>query len=261
MSEGRNTRPPNEEGGLAENEAVYFSGLRHLRPVNLSHSISTSAPHWPGDPPVEFNEWSEIPRHGFFLRRFSMGEHCATHLTAPASFYSHGLTVDNIPAEQLVAPAVAIDVRAKCQSNPDYALTIDELLDWESRHGQVPSACLALLLTGWSEHWDNPSAYLGEDAGGNLHFPGFGLEAADLLIQERRVAGLGTDTAGVEPGADSEFYVSRLALSQSGIVLQNLANLDQLPPTGSVLVIGVLRLVGGSGSPAGVTALLPPRNN
>ena len=214
-------------------------------------------PLWPGDPPPEFKDWATIARDGYYLRRFSLSEHAGTHLTAPASFYPDGRTVDQYAPKELVKPAVVIDIRQHSQANPDYALTHDDVAAWESRHGPVPANSIALLLTGWAERWNNPAAYLGADADGNLHFPGFGPDAAALLVNQRGVAGLGTDTAGIEPGADSTFAVSRMVLSQPRIVLENLANLHQLPPTGAVLVIGLLRLEGGSGSPAAVTAFIP----
>ena len=214
-------------------------------------------PCWPGDPPAEFEPWAEIERDGYYLRRFSMSEHGGTHLTAPASFYPGGRTADQYPAQELVKPAIVIDVRDQCRANPDYALTVGDVTAWESRHHPVPADSIALLLTGWAERWNNPDEYLGTDSEGGLHFPGYGPDAAALLVNERKVAGLGTDTAGVEPGADITFAVSKLVLSQSRIVLENLANLHQLPPTGAVLVIGLLRLKGGSGSPAAVTAFLP----
>ena len=206
---------------------------------------------------MELQEWSAIERDRFFLRRFSMSEHGGTHITAPASFYEGGMTVDDIPATKLVAPAVVIDVREKCLSNPDYALNATDLLDWEFRNGRVPSGCMVLLFTGWSEYWDDSAVYLGEDPDGGLHFPGFGLQAAKLLVEDREVEGIGSDTAGVDSGADSGFSVSRMVLGRQHIVLENLANLDQLPTTHSILVIGHLRLVGGSGSPVAVTAFLP----
>ena len=193
-----------------------------------------------------------------------MSEHGGTHLTAPASFFANGLTVDEFSSHELVRPAVVIDVQAQCRRDPDYALTVDDLAAWESLHGPVPSGAIALLHTGWAERWHDPRAYLGtnpdEIPDDRLHFPGFGLEAAELLVNARGAAGLGTDTAGVEPGTHSDFSVSRLALSKQLLVLENLANLDSLPPTGAVVVIGLLRLDGGSGSPAAVTALLPPEN-
>ena len=213
-------------------------------------------PTWPGDPPTNFDPWSAIGESGYFLRRLSVGEHSGTHLVAPATYYPDGRTVDQFPVSELIRSAVAIDVREHCGTDPDYVLTTEAVLDWETRHGQVPPRSLALLMTGWSDRWNNPKAYLGTDPDGQLHFPGFGLEAAALLVNERGVAGLGTDTPGLERGIDSGLSVSRFVLSQPKIVLENLTNLDRLPPLGAVIVIGVLKLEGGSGSPAAVTALL-----
>ena len=206
---------------------------------------------------MRFDEWSAIDPDGYYLRRLSMSEHSGTHLSAPAGFHPGGRTVDEYEARELVRPAVVIDVRPRCDANRDYALTLDDLREWESRFGEVPSGSLALLLTGWPERWHDPADYLGTDDAGTLHFPGFGPEAADFLVHERRVSGLGTDTAGVEPGVDIAFTVSRLALARDLIVLQNLTSLDSLPPTGAVLVIGLLKLEAGSGSPAAVTGFFP----
>ena len=207
---------------------------------------------------MRFDDWTAIDPHGYYLRRLSMSEHAGTHLSAPASFHPGGRTVDEYEARDLIHPAVVIDVRRPCHESRDYAPTLDDLREWESRHGEVPPDSLALLLTGWPERWHDPVDYLGTDDAGTLHFPGFGPEAAaEFLVRERRVSGLGTDTAGVEPGLDSTFAVSRMALAQNLVVLQNLTSLDSLPPTGAVLVIGLLKLEGGSGSPAAVTGFFP----
>lgn len=227
------------------------------RIVDLSHPVSMGMPVWPGDPSPGFENWADIERDGYYLRRFSMSEHGGTHLTAPASFYPDGRTVDEYSPEELVRPAVVIDVREQCRSDRDYALTVGDLTAWESRHRPVPAGSIALLMTGWAERWGNPDDYLGRDGNGAMRFPGFGPEAAALLVNGRGAAGLGTDTAGVEPGMDDSFSVSRLALAQFRIVLENLANLHLLPPKGAVVVIGLLRLTRGSGSPAAVTAFLP----
>ena len=231
--------------------------LPQLKTVDLSHPVSPQMPHWPNDPPTEFQPWADLSRGGYYLRRFAMSEHGGTHLTAPASYYPGARTADAYPAAELVQPAAVLDARPQCQSNPDYALTAAAVLAWESRHGPIPPGTVALLLTGWSEHWNNPAAYLGADAAGNLHFPGFSPDAADLLVNQRQAAGLGTDTAGPEPGADPTFAVSKLVLSQPRILLENLTNLHLLPPIGAVLVIGLLRLSNGSGAPAAITAFLP----
>ncbi len=231
--------------------------ITYSRVVSLSHAITPDIPLWPGDPPVEFHPVAEIPRDGFYLRRFSMGEHSATHMNAPNSFHPDGAGIDAYPAEALVAPAVVINICDRTAANPDYALIWEDVLAWEKRHSQIARGSVVLLYTGWQGKWEDPDAFLNRDASGNLHFPGFSGDTTQLLLDKRRIAGLGTDAHGVDPGRDKTFAVSARVLEQPRIVLENLTNLDQLPPTGTTLVIGILRLRGGSGSPVAVTAFVP----
>ena len=224
--------------------------------VDLSHTIHPGIPQWPEDPPAEFIAVAGLERDGYFLRRFSMGEHSGTHMNAPIAFHPDGLTIDAYPVESLLAPAVVIDVKKRCGTNPDYALSTAEILAWEKSNGRVPSDTMVLLHTGWQELWGNPQSYLRAGPNEEPHFPGFSLEAASLLIDGRDVAGLGTDSPGLEPGFDIGFNVNKLLLEQPRIALENLTNLDQLPPTGVTLVIGILRLQGGSGSPVSVMAFI-----
>ena len=227
------------------------------RVVDLSRTVHPRIPVWPGDPPVEFEEAGQFEKDGFFLRRFSMGEHTATHMNAPASFHSGGDTVDVYTAERLVASAVVIDVREETRADSDYALTIGAVKAWENIHGPIPAGSVVLLHTGWQEKWDAPCRYLGLDQRGHMSFPGFGVEAACYLLSERGAAGLGIDTHGLEPGASEGFPVNSLALEQPRLALENLVNLDRLPPTGAIIVVGIIRLEGGSGSPVSVIALAP----
>ena len=231
--------------------------IRYSTIIDLSWPLSPTIPQWPGDPPFETEVAATIEESGYYLRRFSMGEHSGTHCTAPASFFAGGAGPVDYQPEQLVAPAIVLDVSAQCNGNSDFRLRPDQLEDWEARHGRVPEGSVALLHTAWDGRWHRPGDYLGADAAGRLHFPGFGLEAAQVLLEERGVAGLGTDTAGLEPGIDHDFPVSKLVLSRPRIALENLTNLGRLPATGATLVIGLIRLTGGSGAPAAVTAFVP----
>lgn len=231
--------------------------LTYSRVIHLSHVIDPDIPQWPGDPPVEFETVAELEKDGYYLRRFSLGEHSATHMNAPSSFYSGVMGIDQYPAESLVVPAVVMDVRDKVAVNPDYALAPNDILVWEQQHGLVSAGSVVLLYTGWLDLWSNPDAFLNQDIGGEMHFPGFGSDATQFLLHERQIAGVGIDTHGVDSGQDTTFATNRMVLEQLRLVLENLTNLDQLPPKGTTLVIGVLRLRGGSGSPAAVMALVP----
>ena len=244
------TQPQND--GPAFGGSISFSKV-----VELSWPVQPNIPQWPGDPNIEFEKVAEVKKDGYFLRRFAMGEHSGTHLSAQSSFQAGAPGHEAHSPQDLVRPAIVIDISAQAESNRDYALTMNDVLDWESDHGPIPLGCLVLLRTGWQAKWTNPTDYLGGSQTDQLHFPGFGLDAAQLLLEGRAVAGLAADTAGLEPGTDTGFSVSRLALDNRLIVIENLTNLDQLPPTGALLVIGLLRLDGGSGGPVSVTALVP----
>jgi kynurenine formamidase len=230
--------------------------ITYSRVVDLSHQIHPGIPQWPGDPPVEFHETARLDGDGYYLRRFSMGEHSATHMNAPIAFQPEGRSIDAYSAESLTVPAVVIDVTNRCSGNPDYALSSAELLAWEGSHDSIPMGSVVLLHTGWHRRWSDSAAYLGSGPNNETRFPGFSYEAAHILISQRGVNGLGTDTPGLEPGSDTGFTVNKLVLEQPRIALENLANLDQLPPIGITLVIGILRLQGGSGSPVSVTAFV-----
>ncbi|RQO51111.1 cyclase family protein [Pseudomonas sp. KBW05] len=221
--------------------------------VSLSHPISPRIPLWPGDPPVEFEDVASLEQDGYFLRRFSMGEHSATHMNAPNSFFAEGMGIEGYQPQDLVRPAVVIDVRA--QSTPDYEISVQDIEDWERQHGLIEAGSVVLMYTGWQHLWNDPTAFFGQDAQGS-HFPGIGEAAIGFLLEQRQIAGVGIDTHGVDPGQSSTFATNHAVLAGNGIVLECLTNLDQLPAKGATLVIGVLALEGGSGSPASVMALI-----
>lgn len=254
MPENRPSRPEAERAAAPQT-------IRYSRLVSLSQPLHPEMPQWPGDPPLEWQPVAAREADGYFLRRLTMGEHSGTHANAPAAFHPGGVGIDAYPPESLIAPAVVIDVRAAAAANPDYTLTAAALRAWERQQGIIPAGSVVLLFTGWGDKWADPAAYLGMTASGiepgGLHFPGFGLATAQWLLRERNIAGLGIDTAGVDGGQDSGFAVNRLLLEKPRIVLENLGNLQRLPPAGAKLMVGVLPLTGGSGSPAAVGAFLP----
>ena len=227
----------------------------YRRVVDLSHPIRPGIPIWPGDPAVEFDVVAEPGRDGYFLRRFSMGEHSGTHLSSPAALYDAASGPDGLPAASLVVPAIVIDVSGPVTENPDYVLTPADVAQWEGRHSPVPPSSLVLLSTGWQRYWDDPQRFFNAGGDGRMHTPGFGLEAARFLLEQRNAAGLGIDTHGVDAGADTGLSVSRMALARPALVLECLNNLHRLPPAGATVIVGRLPLAGGSGSPASVLAL------
>lgn len=226
--------------------------------VDLSHRITQKIPLWPGDPHVVFDVVATWEKDGYYLRKFTIGEHSATHMNAPNSFIpGNTQAITSYPAEQRVVPAVVIDIRDKAAANPDYQLTKQDVLDWEAQNGQIAPGSFVILFTGWEDRWDHPKAFINQDADGNLHFPGFAGATTKWLLSDRKIAGVGIDTHGVDPGLDTRYRTNTQIAEAHKIAIECMANLDRLPPTGATLVLGPLRLQGGSGSPLSVMAFVP----
>jgi len=227
------------------------------RVLDLSYAINDKLVAWPGDEKFfEAKVNATIEKNGYFTRSFWMLEHYGTHLDAPAHFPPGKTTVDQIPVKQLFGPALVIDVRAESGKDADYQLGVAPLEDWEKRHGRIPEGAIVLLRTGWASRWPDVQKYRNQDATGKMHFPGFSVEAAKLLI-ERKVSGLGCDTLSIDPGISSDFAVHQVSLGAGLYHLENLANMSELPETGAFLIVAPIKLEGGSGGPARVFALLP----
>jgi len=228
-----------------------------MRVIDLSYAINDKLVRWPGDEKVfEAEVNASIEKDGYFTRSFWTLEHYGTHLDAPVHFAPGKPTVDQIPVKQLFGPAVVLDVQADGAKDADYQLPVARVEEWEKRHRPIPEGAIVLLRTGWSARWPDAERYRNEDAQGRMHFPGFSVDAAKLLI-ERKVSGLGCDSMSVDYGASADFAVHHLALGSGLYHLENLADLSALPETGALLVVAPIKLEGGSGGPVRVFALLP----
>ncbi|NBR06121.1 MAG: cyclase family protein [Planctomycetes bacterium] len=230
--------------------------LNYEKIIDLTHPINPAIPVWPGDPQVSLFPLNQLAKDGFKLGGFSMGEHSGTHIGVAAHFHDHETTLDNLLPDSLFKPCVVIDFAKECEANPDFELTLAHLQQWEKTNGKVQAGCLVLLHTGWSRYFSSEK-YFGKDDSNSLHFPGFSLEVTRYLIVHRNIAGLGIDTAGIEPGKDSNFSCNKVLLHGQRIHLENLTNLDQLPAVGANVFIGALPIEGATGSPARVIALVP----
>ena len=232
--------------------------------VDLSHAYGPSTVFWPTSPTkfeLEKLAYGKT-EGGYFYAANSLRtpEHGGTHLDAPIHFAERGQTNELIPLEKLIAPAVVIDVSASAAKDRDYRATREDVLAFEQRHGKIARGTIVLLRTGWSRHWPNTKAYLGDDTPGDaskLSFPSYGADAARLLVDERTVAAIGIDTASIDYGRSTDFQVHRIAAAKNVPGFENLTNLEQLPPRGSLVIALPMKIEGGSGGPLRAVALTP----
>ncbi len=255
----------NETAGVGSEAVPAGLDLAGVEIVDLSHAYGEETLYWPTAPSrFELETLASGPTEaGYFYaaHRFSTPEHGGTHLDAPFHFAEQGWTAERIPLQNLIAPAAVIDISPQAEADPDYRLAPEDVLAWEAEQGRVPAGAIVLLRTGWSARWPDPRAYLGDDTPGdasNLHFPSYGEDAARLLVEERRVAVLGVDTASIDHGPSTDFIVHRIAAAANVPGLENVAALERLPATGAWVVALPMKIAGGSGGPVRIVALLPP---
>jgi kynurenine formamidase len=188
----------------------------------------------------------------------SVGE--GTRMDAPVRFAEGHLTADRVPLEGLIGPAAVVDVSARADA--DYQVSVKDLEDWESRHGELPNGGILLLRTGWESGNGDPAAYLGTGstgsaAGSRMHFPGLDPEAARWLVAQRGILAVGIDTPALDRGASTTFDSERVLYAENMVGFTNVANLGLLPEAGSYVVALPLKIEGGSAAPARIVAFIP----
>ena len=170
-------------------------------------------------------------------------------------FWKGGWRTHQIPIENLIGPAAIIDVRDKATNDSDYRLSVADLKDWEEIYGKIPSGAIVLMNTDWDKYYPDPSLTFGTQTPNNsatFHFPGFHEDAADWLARYRDVNVIGTDTPSTDYGQSTTYPVHQI-IGKAGICgLENVANLNKLPPKGATIFIGAIKLFDASGGLARV---------
>ena len=225
-----------------------------FRVVDLTQPLGPDTIMWPGAsaPAVDvLASYSD----GYYARMTHIFEHSGTHFDPPAHFHEGTPTTDLIPAEELVRPLAVIDIRDKVGDDPSRSLTVADLDEAIAKDGPIDPGSCVVLNTGWARFEREPKWVA--DADGNTCFPSFGAEAAQKLV-DLGVAGLGADVAGIDSGDATTFPIhSGITLPNGVWHLEGLTNLNGLPARGGTIVAAVTKLVGGSGFPCRVLALLP----
>jgi kynurenine formamidase len=246
-------------GGLGAAAAVAFPASAHaVRPAkgrvqDLTHVFTEGFPVFTGDPPARETIFT-IPSAGFYSQQWTFAEHSGTHMDAPGHFVLGGRLAPQIAPQELIVPIVVIDISARAASNPDAVVTVDDVRGFERGHGRIPDGALVAMNSGWAAKVGNPLAFKGGASFPNYHFPGFSADAAMWLAQNRDVTGIGVDTLSLDPGNSSTFpvHVNFLATDRYG--LENLNNLDKIPPRGALAYVGLIPWEEGSGGPSRVIA-------
>jgi kynurenine formamidase len=249
-------------------EALETGGLKIVdlsSPLGPDTPVIDLPPMFAPSPGVTLTEISRYDSRGpaWYWNIITMGEHTGTHFDAPIHWVTGkdlpNNTTDTISPRKFIGPACVIDVTAAVERDPDFLLMPDQVRAWEGEHGRIPAGAWVLLRTGWSRRTSR-EAFLGVGPDGT-HSPGFHQTCSEFLARERDVLGVGVETVGTDAGQAGGFtppFPNHTTMHGAGkFGITSLVNLDQLPPTGAVVIAAPLKIVGGSGSPLRVIAITP----
>jgi kynurenine formamidase len=233
------------------------------QPLSAATPLIQLPPPFANTPGFALHEISRYDERGpaWYWNWFESGEHAGTHFDAPIHWITGQANddVSQVLPRRLIGPAVVIDRTAQAAADPDYLLQVDDIAAFQVEHGRIPQGSWLLYRTGWDARAHDQQAFLNANDTGP-HTPGFSIECARWLAEESPFMGVGVETVGTDAGAahsfDPPFPCHAHLLGANKCGLTQLANLALLPPTGAVVIASPLKIVGGSGSPARVLALV-----
>jgi kynurenine formamidase len=233
--------------------------------IDLTHPFNEETIYWPTAGGFHREVTAEgVTEQGYFYAAgtFSSAEHGGTHIDAPIHFAEGGQAVDEIPVDRLIGPSIVIDVSEHASANPDYQITTEDIQGWETEHRPIPDGSIVFFRTGLGEFWPDRLRYLGTEQSGaeaiaELQFPGLSSGAAEWLVENRNIIAVGIDTPSIDYGQSQLFETHQVLAGDNISVLENVANLEQLPEEGGVVVALPMKIEGGSGGPVRIVAFVP----
>lgn len=234
--------------------------LKSQKWIDLSHTLSPEIPHFPAFQPIAEKTLFTVAKDGFFAKTYTLATQYGTHIDAPIHFSDGKRYLDELGPKELVLPLFVIHKEKAVANDPDYRLSIEDVLAFEKEHGKIPSGSFVAFASDWSRRWSNPQSFYNKDANGNSHTPGWALETLKFLHEERNVAVIGHETLDTDSAEDyrknNDLLGERYWLSQNKYQIEVMANLSQVPATGSLVIIGVPKIAQAPGFTARVFAIV-----
>lgn len=233
--------------------------------VDLTYTFDSESVFWPtaeGFLRETTDDGLTDKGYYYYAGTFQLSEHGGTHIDAPIHFGEGQLTLDQLSLDQLMGPAIVVDVSDKAVTDRDYQVSVADFEAWEATHGRIPDGTIILLQTGSGQFWPDRDLYMGTnergaDAVAKLHFPGLHPDAARWLVENRSIHAIGLDTPSIDHGQSQLFESHRILYADNIPAIENVANLDLLPATGFTVIALPMKIKDGSGGPLRIIALVP----
>lgn len=233
-----------------------LDALKACKWVDLTHTLKNDSPYWDGFPKgtvdlcrtiIDYDEMN------FEVQTFKFMGQFGTHIDFPAHFIPGAVRSQAFGVKDFVLPLVVVDLTGKLEKGADYTITKQDLLEHEAKYGPIPAGSFVAIRTDWHKRWPDGAALDNLDEAGVAHFPGWGMEAVQFLHEERNAAAIGHETMDTDSAEENrrtgDLACERYWLGKGKFQLEVMANLDQVPAVGAVIVIGVLKIENANGMP------------
>lgn len=240
---------------LASGTTTPAMAAGHGGVVDMTHAYDGTFPTYFGQPGFSADQAFNFKEHGFNLFNLSINEHTGTHVDAPLHFSADGQAVNEIPVTNLVCPLAVIDIAARAAEDADAQVTPEDITAWIAANGPIPEGACVAMHSGWAAK-SADAGFRNADGEGKMHFPGFHVEAAKMLIEETGAGAIGVDTLSLDYGLSGDFATHYAWLPTNRYGIECLTNLDKVPASGATLVVGAPTHRGGSGGPARIFAMV-----
>lgn len=222
---------------------------------DLTHELHPDFPTYFGEPGFSMDQVYNFKDNGFNLFTYNVNEHTGTHIDAPLHFSEDGQSVAEIPVENLIVPLCVIDIASRAATDPDTQVTPEDIKTWIEANGDIPDKACVAMHSGWAQYV-NDDKFRNVDAEGIQHFPGFHVDAIQMLLEETSAVGLAVDSLSLDHGMSQDFATHYAWLPTNRWGIENIANLDKLPSKGATLVVGAPKHRGGTGGPCRIFAMV-----
>lgn len=239
-----------------------YNYLKSRKWVDLTHNINAGIPRFSAFDPIEEEILFTKEETGFLVKKYTFTGAYSTHIDAPIHFSQKYLRdISNLEMKELVAPIYVLHFEDRVAKNPDYSVSVQDILDFEEEYGKIEEHSFVAFSSNWSKYWDNPDKFYNYDENGQAHTPGWSVAAVKFLAEERNVIAIGHESldtdAAVEGSEAGFFWAEHAILDHNKYQIEVMTNLDKVPAVGAIIISLVPKIDNGASFPIRSIAILP----
>lgn len=209
-----------------------------MKKIDLTHTIYTEMPLYPGTEKPEIESLGPEAEDGFRIKWFRLQSHMGTHMDAPYHYFHTGRKIADFLPDELIGNAFICDVTKIRQQIEKSFL--------EQHEAALKECQIVVFKSGWSRYYGTPAYF--------ENYPVLSEEAA-LYLMSLEIKGIGIDAPSIDVVETEIYPIHQIVLGSDKYVLENLTNLESVTADKVQLIALPLKLKEADGAPVRVVAV------